>query len=129
MKAHIVDTVGPVAKRYNLSVDAFGKQIGDAEYSYGQVILGDAFGTGLEPAPITPSAGNAPYDLLSGTIRNVLTTSTRAAYENKTIIVAPSILLGEFDSGVYDVVLISSPRAIREHGYVKVLTIFDVDGY
>ena len=58
-----------------------------------------------------------------------LTLSDGTFIPAKTIIVAPSILLGEFDSGVYDVVLISSPRAIREHGYVKVLTLSDVDGY
>lgn len=113
--------MGPVAKSYNLSVDAFGKQIGDAQYSYGQVTLGDAFGTGLEPAPITPSSGNIPYDLLSGTIRNVLTTSPRTAYENKTIIVAPSILLGKSACGACYSVLISLPRDIREHRYAAVI--------
>lgn len=95
LKSHLVSTVKPVADKFNLSVDAFGMQLGDVASSYGQVSLRDAFGTGLEPAPVTPGAGHGPYDLLSGTIRNVLATSPRTAYENKTFIVAPSILLGK----------------------------------
>ena len=83
-----------MAEKYNLTIDAFGKHIGDSQARAGHVTLGDAFGTGLEPAPVTPSAGSAPYDLLSGTIRNVLTTSPRPLYEDKTVVVAPSILLG-----------------------------------
>ncbi|KIP03578.1 hypothetical protein PHLGIDRAFT_31748 [Phlebiopsis gigantea 11061_1 CR5-6] len=87
LKSHLVSTVKPVADKFNLSVDAFGMQLGDVASSYGQVSLRDAFGTGLEPAPVTPGAGHGPYDLLSGTIRNVLATSPRTAYENKTFIV------------------------------------------
>lgn len=94
LKDRIVATLSPVAAQYNLSVDAFGTRIGSGEQSSGLVTLSDAFGTGLEPAPVTPSAGSAPYELLSGTIRNVLTTSPRDVYVNKTVIVAPSILLG-----------------------------------
>ena len=120
LQNHIIDTLIPVAKHYNLSVDAFGTPIGDSHASAGQVTLSDAFGSALEPAPVTPSAGSAPYDVLSGTIRNVLTTSPRKLYENKAVIVAPSILLG-MHHAVFAVRagLISSLRDNREYGCVN----------
>lgn len=85
--------LSPVAAKYNLTVDAFGKIIGDPS-SVAKLTLSDVFKNALEPAPITPTAGSAPYELLSGVIQNVFATSKRAAYEGKKVIVAPSILLG-----------------------------------
>lgn len=87
--------LSPVASHYNLSVDAFGELIGpDANSAYGQLVLSDAYGTGLEPAPITPTSGSGAYKLLSGTIRNALGTSARKIYQGKNPVVAPSISLG-----------------------------------
>lgn len=67
---------------------------GDTLNAYGQLVLSDAYGTALEPAPITPTTGSGPWELLSGTIRNTLSTSSRKLYEEKQFVVAPSISLG-----------------------------------
>lgn len=97
LQEHIIDVLVPTAKSFNVSIDAFGKSIGDPgihQRFAGHLSLTDAFGTALEPAPITATTGNPAYELLSGVIRNVLATSSREAYAGKKIVVAPSILLG-----------------------------------
>lgn len=95
LKDHITRVLSPVAAQHNLSVDAFGDLGGaDAKTAYGQLVLSDAYETALEPAPITPTTGSGPYELLSGTIRNTLGTSTRGVYAGKKAVVAPSISLG-----------------------------------
>ena len=99
LKSRLIDVLSPVAASFNLSVDAFGEALGDPvsrEAAYGKVTLADAFGTGLEPAPITPTADSPPYELLSGVIRNVIETSKREVYEGKKVVVAPGILRGMF---------------------------------
>ena len=96
LKDHITSVLGPVAERYNLSLDAFGEMKGDAKKAYGQLVLSDAYETGLEPAPITPTTGSGPWELLSGTIRNTIATSSRKAYQGKDAVVTPSISLGTF---------------------------------
>ncbi|KAI0076563.1 carboxypeptidase S [Panus rudis PR-1116 ss-1] len=95
VKTHIVDTLIPAVKKYNLSLDAFSdKVVGFDEYAAaGHVKLSDAWGTALEPAPVTPSTGSPAFDLLSGTIISVTKTSKRWDNpENLTVIVAPSIM-------------------------------------
>ncbi|KAI0342968.1 carboxypeptidase S [Trametopsis cervina] len=100
LEARVLDVLSPVAAKYNLTVDAFGKIIGDPS-SVAKLTLSDVFKNALEPAPITPTTGSAPYELLSGVIQNVFATSKRAAYEGKKVIVAPSILLGNTDTKHY----------------------------
>ena len=39
LKDHITRVLKPVAKRYNLSVNAFGELVGDAAPAYGQLGL------------------------------------------------------------------------------------------
>ena len=96
LQAHIKATLAPVASQYNLSVDAFGElpEDGDATSAYGRLVLSDAYNTALEPAPITPTTGSGPWQLLSGTIRSSLGTSQRALYQDKKPFVSPSISLG-----------------------------------
>jgi Gly-Xaa carboxypeptidase len=98
LQARLTDVLSPVAARFNLSVNAFGRTLGENTESptAGELTLSDAFGTAIEPAPITPTTGSAPYELLSGVIRNVVETSRRDAYKGKKVLVAPSILLGMF---------------------------------
>ena len=77
LKHHIINTVFPIASKYNLSVDTFGKQpIGDVANTSRKVAFRDAFGTELKLALVTPGLGHGPYNLLSGTIRNVLSDTT-----------------------------------------------------
>lgn len=95
LQDHLLDTVQPVASRFNLSINAFGRSVGAENSAAGRLSLTDAFGTALEPAPVTPTTGSA-YRLLSGTIRNVVETSERDTYKGKSVVVAPTILLGTF---------------------------------
>lgn len=95
LQDHLLDTVQPVASRFNLSINAFGRSVGAENAAAGRLSLTDAFGTALEPAPVTPTTGSA-YRLLSGTIRNVVETSERDTYKGKSVVVAPTILLGTF---------------------------------
>lgn len=86
----------PMAKRFNLSIDAFGGVVnGTAE---GRIVLSDAFGTGLDPSPKTPTFGSGPWELLSGTIMATVTSSIRTEYSLKgvPVIVAPTLSLGAF---------------------------------
>jgi Gly-Xaa carboxypeptidase len=86
-----------LAQSFNLSYNAFGKDIQTGEGpKYGTLVLSDAWGTALEPAPVTPTGKDAaPYQLLSGSIK--------AAYDAyygqqeddvKEIFVAPGIMSG-----------------------------------
>ncbi|KZT65806.1 carboxypeptidase S [Daedalea quercina L-15889] len=92
VKYHIADTVGPVANSFNLSVDAFGAQYGDLskEAAFGHLQLSDAYGTQLEPAPVTPTFGSGPYELLAGTIISALSTSNRTDIPKK-VFLTPSL--------------------------------------
>jgi len=102
VKSHIADVVGPVALGMNLSVDAFGQQYGSLEKgaAYGHLQMTDAYGTELEPAPVTPTYGSGPYELLTGTIISSLSTSHRSGVP-KNIFVAPSLSTGNTDTKWY----------------------------
>ena len=95
MKSHIADTVGPLANRYNLSIDAFGTPYGNIStgQAFGHLQLSDAYGTQLEPAPVTPTFGSGPYDLLAGTVISALGTSNRTNVPRK-VFLAPSLSTG-----------------------------------
>ena len=95
LKSRISGVLTPVAERLDLELDAFGQQLTGGSGKAGRLTLSSAFSTGLEPAPITPTAASPPWVFLSGVVRNVLSTSTREVYAGKTIVVAPSILLGK----------------------------------
>ncbi|KAF8826042.1 hypothetical protein HHX47_DHR6000409 [Lentinula edodes] len=104
VKNHIKDLVLPFATRYNLSVQAFGEDIhcGHKIFRLGKIVLSDAFYSALEPSPITPIADNHLYDVLSGTIKATLQSSSR--YEADGVVVSPSLGLGntgKFDESTY----------------------------
>lgn len=127
VKSRLIDVLSPVAKRFNLSITAFGQSISGAVVSdapsSGRLNLSDAFGTGLEPAPITPTSGSPPWNFLSGVIRNVISTSTRETYAGKTIVVAPTILLGAFTMHYCFLHSMSElpVNVAREHRYVDAI--------
>ncbi|KAJ7180527.1 hypothetical protein C8R46DRAFT_1210873 [Mycena filopes] len=61
-----------LAEEFNLTYTAFGKSLSeDGAPAYGTLTLKDAYGTALEPAPVSPISGDesAPWALLSGTIK------------------------------------------------------------
>ena len=98
VQARYVDLLAPIASRLNLSFEAFGKQFvhgnRDDEDFVGRVTLTDAYGTALDPAPISPTAGNGPWELLSGTILSTLETALRSKYAEKDAVVVPGLSLG-----------------------------------
>jgi Gly-Xaa carboxypeptidase len=103
----------PLAKDFNLSVVAFGTRMTDADAtSWGSLELSDAWGTGLEPAPVTPTDAK-PYKLLAGTIKAVYAAhradklmvaedgNPSLEGQSQDIIVAPGIMPGNTDTRWY----------------------------
>lgn len=85
-----------LAREYNLSYTAFDVDMdGDMKVpGRGMVTLSTAFGGGLEPAPITPTEGDAaPYQLLSGSIKAAYN-SHRGISGDDHIVVSPGIMSG-----------------------------------
>ncbi|KAH7926427.1 carboxypeptidase S [Leucogyrophana mollusca] len=83
----------PVAAKHNMSLDAFGEVISADGPAWGQIRLSDAFNTALEPAPVTPTTGSGPYELLSGTILSTLKTNLRTDEFPSSAVVSPSLSL------------------------------------
>ncbi|KZO99488.1 carboxypeptidase S [Calocera viscosa TUFC12733] len=115
VQAHLTELLTPEATRWNLSLDAFGAVVSaDTEDApkIGSLVLTDAFGTALEPAPVTPSEG-AVWSVLGGTIKTVfahndgLPASVRSAKLeagedlSTDINMAPGIMSGNTDTRHY----------------------------
>ncbi|KAK7060905.1 hypothetical protein VNI00_000638 [Paramarasmius palmivorus] len=96
VQEHLTKLVLPIAAEYNLSVNAFGRNVVDG--AAGQVILSDGLYSALEPSPVSPVQG-APYELLSGTIKSTLQSSSR--YKAADVISTPSLGLGNTDTRFY----------------------------
>ncbi|ORY35731.1 hypothetical protein BCR39DRAFT_511770 [Naematelia encephala] len=113
LQKHLIDTLSPIAKHYNLSLEAFGKdvqlkgchhQLTDAKA--GKLILSEAFHSALDPAPVSPhSVDSAAWRLLSGAVKAVYSTRPDAKDDeleaNKDIIMAPLISTGNTDTKRY----------------------------
>jgi Gly-Xaa carboxypeptidase len=84
-----------LAEEFNLTYTAFGSQISTQNSpAAGALVLSEAWRTGLEPAPVTPSdEDSAPWRLFSGTIK-----ATFSAHRNldgpNNIFVSPGIMSG-----------------------------------
>ncbi|KAI8985667.1 carboxypeptidase S [Trametes punicea] len=104
LKKRTVAVVQPVAARLGLDLDAFGETVAiharEDQESAGQLRISDAFGTALEPAPITPMGDSGPFQLLSGTIIGVLGASNRTGYDKK-VFIAPGMSTGNTDTKHY----------------------------
>ncbi|KAJ3486708.1 hypothetical protein NLI96_g4047 [Meripilus lineatus] len=95
VKAHIAATLLPVVKKLGLSLEAFGQEIEVlSRETIGRLSLTDAWGTALEPAPVTPTTGNPAYEFLSGTIISTAKSTIRTNHTDKPVIVAPGIPTG-----------------------------------
>ncbi|THH17830.1 hypothetical protein EW146_g3048 [Bondarzewia mesenterica] len=104
LQARYIELLTPLAAQLNLSIDAFGKNVGcnsSQSVALGHVKLSDAYGTALDPAPISPTAGNGPWELLSGTILSTLGTALRDNYSDRKAVVAPGLSLGNTDTRHY----------------------------
>jgi Gly-Xaa carboxypeptidase len=88
-----------LAAEFNLSYTAFGEAMSeDGAPAIGTLTLKDAYGTSLEPAPVSPISGkgSAPYQLLSGTIKATYAAhrGLSAADGSSAIAVAPAMSTG-----------------------------------
>ena len=93
VKKHDTALLAHLATKFNLSYTAFGEDVYTGSGAkYGSLEISDAWGTALEPAPITPMDGEA-YKLLSGTIK--ATFNAHRKFKNtEEIQVAPGIMTG-----------------------------------
>lgn len=84
-----------LAKEFNLTYTAFGSAITKEDGpSAGTLTLTDAWGTALEPAPITPTGeDSAPWQLLSGTIKATYN-AHRGLEGQDNVFVSPGIMAG-----------------------------------
>lgn len=96
VKTHILDTLIPIAEKFSLTLDAFGEDLNALSNaaSSGHLTLTDAWGTALEPAPVTPWIENPAFDFLAGTIKTVVKTSLRWNNSDIPVAVGPGILSG-----------------------------------
>ncbi|KAG9073696.1 hypothetical protein FS749_014778 [Ceratobasidium sp. UAMH 11750] len=94
LQESITSKLFPLAQKYNLTLSSFSNQ-NLTSGALGTLTLFDAWGTALEPAPLTPTEGKeaAAYRLLSGVIRK-----TRGG---KQMIVSPAIMSGNTDTRYY----------------------------
>lgn len=93
---HDAQSLKSLAREYNLSYIAFDVDMGGdmATTARSKVTLSTAFGSGLEPAPITPTEGDAaPYRLLSGSIKAAYN-SHRGISGDDHIVVSPGMMSG-----------------------------------
>lgn len=84
-----------LAEEFNLTYTAFGSAI-STQYgpAAGTLKLSEAWGTELEPAPVTPSdEGSAPWRLFSGTIKATFN-AHRGLDGPNNIFVSPGIMSG-----------------------------------
>ncbi|KAF8449022.1 hypothetical protein L210DRAFT_847620 [Boletus edulis BED1] len=100
---HDATLVRSLAQEHNLSYAAFDADMdGDVNApGRGKVTLSKAFGSGLEPAPITPTGEDAgPYRLLSGSIKAAYN-SHRGISGDEHIVVSPGMMSGNTDTKFY----------------------------
>ncbi|KAF8845156.1 carboxypeptidase S [Paxillus ammoniavirescens] len=88
LQQHLTDILYPVVSKYDLTLNAFGRVVHTGQG--GVVTLSDAYGSALEPSPVTP-AGFGPYSILGGTIKATMESSD--FYNVTSIVVAPSLSL------------------------------------
>ena len=93
VQAHDTKLLKKLAEHFNLSYTAFGAQVSEQDApAYGSLTISDAWGGGLEPAPISPI--DAPeYALLSGTIKATYN-AHRSLTGDDNVVVVPGIMSG-----------------------------------
>jgi Gly-Xaa carboxypeptidase len=101
VQQHETDVLKHLAKEFNLTFTAFGSEISPkAAPTAGKLTLTDAWGTALEPAPVTPTEDSAPWRLLSGTIKAAYN-AHRGLEGADNIFVSPGIMSGNTDTRYY----------------------------
>ncbi|KAG8901325.1 hypothetical protein FRB99_005386, partial [Tulasnella sp. 403] len=106
LEASFIKTIVPLAQKYDLDVNAFGRDVylvptdmgSNTTKSVGTITISDAWGNALNPAPVSPTDSAAWY-LLSGTIR--ATWADGEGHGKEDIIVAPGMMGGNTDTRWY----------------------------
>ncbi|KIJ65717.1 hypothetical protein HYDPIDRAFT_39633 [Hydnomerulius pinastri MD-312] len=96
LQQHLIGVLSPIASKYDLTLDAFGRVVISGKA--GKITLTDAYGTSLEPSPITPTE-QGPWSILAGTIKAVFESSPQ--YHTSNVVVAPSLIIGNTDTRYY----------------------------
>ncbi|KDQ31776.1 hypothetical protein PLEOSDRAFT_48855 [Pleurotus ostreatus PC15] len=99
--AYDADTLRPLAQAFNLTYITFGGNTTEQRTGSSRTLrLSDAWGTALEPAPVTPiDRETSPYALLAGTIKATYNLHRDLTGDN--IVVSPGILAGNTDTQSY----------------------------
>lgn len=118
VREHLTEVLRPVAAAFDLTLDAFGVQ--EATGSSGALSIKTAFGSFLEPSPVTPTRSSGPYAILSGTIKAVLEGSK--VHPSNDVVVAPLLALGKFLINKYVRETVDDVVLDRKHRYVISLT-------
>lgn len=94
VQEHDSNLLQGLAQQFNLSYTAFGKQLsGEGVPAYGKLVLSDAWGTSLAPAPITPTGDAAPFQLLAGTVKATYD-AHRGLVGSEGVVVSPGHMSG-----------------------------------
>ncbi|KAJ7281787.1 hypothetical protein C8J57DRAFT_82767 [Mycena rebaudengoi] len=102
-QAHDTALLKSLASKFNLTYKAFGATVSEeGAPAIGTLTLKDAWGTALEPAPVSPISGDgsAAYKVLSGTIKAAYN-AHRSLSGSDTIAIAPGMSTGNTDTRYY----------------------------
>ena len=94
VEIHMTDVLFPIAVIFDLTLNAFGTEIVAGSGKGGNLTLSRAWGTGLEPSPITPTDNDGAWGILSGTIQAAVFSSTPNA--GRIPVVIPALFPGMF---------------------------------
>ena len=105
LKEHASAVLGPVATSLNMTLSAFADPDGASADvtgpATGHVRLSDAWGTALEPAPVSPT-DSEQWRILAGTIRAAWApTGGGPSVEEPDVVVVPSLLGGNTGSSLF----------------------------
>lgn len=98
LMGRFTDITLTVAAKHNMTLEAFGEAVESQGPSWGTIRLGVFNGNSLAPAPVTPTTGSGPYELLSGTVLSTFETHLRRDDFPKSAIVTPSLGTGKLSS-------------------------------
>lgn len=105
LKSRFTDIVSPIAKEFNLSISAFSEEVEQVSPTLdtkGHLRISAAYGSGLDPAPVSPTKGSGPWELLSGSIMYTFSTNQRtSSIKTNDYVVAPGLNLGNTDTRYY----------------------------
>jgi Gly-Xaa carboxypeptidase len=124
--AHATKIIMPLTEKFNFSLTAFGIAYTDPSLpTWASLVLSDAFGTALEPAPLTPYVGpdSTAYQILSGTIKS--TYNAHRSINGDHIKVQPGYMTGNTDTRFYwD--LSHSIFRYNHHNYIGMKTLGNI---